>query len=143
MSQIGATILITRPSTTFERILEPRKSDIDIEIIGNNLSGSIAAADSILSKLKSVDYLTDVGLEGEPTAHEIWLLVNKTAARSYGGRLTSITNRLWSMSGASSVFIRKAVPRESSVRSAVPPMIIPGLSNEDFRNLRYHDMNLP
>lgn len=94
LSEIGASIMITRPSTTFERILEPRKSDIDIEIIGDNLSGSIAVADTILSKLKSVNYLTDVGLEGEPTAREIWLLVNKTAARSYGMDMTSLTKQI-------------------------------------------------
>lgn len=94
LSEIGASIMITRPSTTFERILEPRESDIAIDIIGDNLSGSIAAADSILSELKSVDYLTDVGLEGEPTAHDIWLLVNKTAARSYGIDMMSLTKQI-------------------------------------------------
>ena len=94
LSEIGASIMITRPSTTFERILEPRKSDIDIDIVGDNLSGSIEVADSILSKLRSVDYLTDVGLEGEPTAHDIWLLVNKTAARSYGIDMMSLTKQI-------------------------------------------------
>ncbi len=94
LSQLGAAIMITRPSTTFERILEPRKSDVDIEIIGDDLPGSIVAADSLLNKLRKVNYLTDVGLEGQPTTREVWLLIDRRSAQSYGVDLMSLTRQI-------------------------------------------------
>ncbi len=92
--QVGAEAMITRPSTTFERILEPRENDLDIEVIGNDLTSSAAIADSVVTKLKGLDYLTDVGHEGEQATREIWLLLNKSSARSYGIDMMSLTNEI-------------------------------------------------
>lgn len=94
LSGLSADVVITRPSTTFERILEPRRNDLDVEIIGRDLAASMATADSVVRKMKRMNFLTDIGIEGQPTSREIWFIMDKTAARSYGVDLIALADQI-------------------------------------------------
>ncbi len=77
LDKYSADVLITHPSTTFERILQSGKNDIDVQIIGNDLATAYGIADTVQSKLKNVSYLSDVGL-GSESAGQTNQIVIKT-----------------------------------------------------------------
>lgn len=140
LSEINAGILITRPSTTFERILDPRKSDVEIEITGDSLPSLVQVADSILPRLKSADYLTDVGLDGGPTSHEVWFRISKTAAASYGIDIMGLTKQISDLiHGVTATYFDRFDEKYAI-------MVVPGDSSYDTDPLQTvldYDLNTP
>ncbi|MGC8596242.1 MAG: efflux RND transporter permease subunit [Candidatus Kryptoniota bacterium] len=85
LSLYSADITITRPATTFERILQSRENDLDIKVAGNDLNVSYRIAGELLSRLKKIHYLTDVGIANDLTATspQIWLTLDGNKIKSY------------------------------------------------------------
>ncbi|MGB9774353.1 MAG: efflux RND transporter permease subunit [Bacteroidota bacterium] len=88
------SILIARPATTFERILQPRKSEIEIQVFGNDLAISQRITDTLLSRLKRATYLTDLGMESEQTSRQVWLILDDEKINSLGLDKASLVNEI-------------------------------------------------
>ncbi len=96
LNNYSANILITKPATTFERILQSRKNDIDIQVEGNDLETAYEIAGKVESKLKKISYLSDVGLGSESAGltNQIILKINDEKIQSYGISVNRIMDEI-------------------------------------------------
>jgi len=87
-------ISLKRAQTTFEQILRPEPYDIKIMVEGREFGSMIEFADSIQSRLKSIDGITDIrgGMQkGNP---EIKIIIDKEKCLRYNIPLTEISESI-------------------------------------------------
>ena len=122
-----ANILITNPSTTFERILQSRKNDIDIQVVGNNLEKAYEIAGKVESKLKNISYLSDVGLGSESAGltNQINLKINNEKIQSYGISVNEI------MDAISGLFQKKTATYYNNFDKKIAIRVIPSSYNSN------------
>ncbi len=96
LNEYSASVLIKRPSTTFERVLQSKKNDLDIEISGKDLETAYRIAGIVESKLNKMPYLSDVGLGNESAGltDQIILKLNNQNIQSYNIPASRIINEI-------------------------------------------------
>jgi len=128
LNEYSANVLITKPSTTFGRILESKKNDIDIEITGNDLETDYRVASTVESKLKQAPYLSDIGLGSESTGlnNQIILKLDDQKIRSYNFQVSKIINEI------SGLFQKKVATHYNEFDKKIDIRVLPAPINGDF-----------
>jgi len=128
LNDYSANILITKPSTTFERILQSRKNDIDIQVEGNDLQTDYKIAAKVDSKLKKISYLSDVGLGSESAGltDQIILKINDEKIQSYGISVNSIMDEI------SGLFQKKVATYYNDFDKKIAIRVIPSSYNSNI-----------
>lgn len=127
LNDYNANILITKPSTTFERILQSRKNDIDVQIVGNDLETAYQIAGKTESILKKISYLSDVGLGNESAGltNQIILKIDDERIQSYGISVTRIMDEI------SGLFQRKIATYYNDFDKKIAIRVIPSTYNSN------------
>lgn len=99
LSLYSADVSIVKPATTFERILQSRENDLNIEVVGNDLKMSYQIARDLLSRLRNIHYLTDLGITNEFTTNtpQIWLVLDGQKIKSYNLTTENVINAISSL----------------------------------------------
>ena len=131
LNEYSANVLITRPSTTFERILQSKKNDIDIDVSGNDLNTAYQIAGDVESRLRKMPYLSDVGLGSESAGqtNEIILKLNEEKIQSYNIPVSKVMDEI------SGLFQKKVATYYNDFDKKIAIRVIPaGLSSSNSSN---------
>jgi hydrophobic/amphiphilic exporter-1 (mainly G- bacteria), HAE1 family len=133
LNQYSANILITRPSTTFERILQSGKSDIDIDITGKDLETAYKIADSAEARLNHISYLSDVGLGSESAGetNQIILKIDDEKIKAYNITPSKIIDEI------SGLFQKKTVTYFNDFDKKIAIKVLPASNNQSGNGISY------
>ncbi|HKJ81605.1 MAG TPA: efflux RND transporter permease subunit, partial [Ignavibacteriaceae bacterium] len=133
LNKYSANFLITRPSTTFERILQSGKSDIDIDVVGKDLNTAYSLADSVESKLKHISYLSDVGLGSESAGqtNQIIIKLNDEKIKAYNIQPSKIIDEI------SGLFKKETVTYFNSFDKKIAIKVMPASENKNESGINY------
>jgi hydrophobic/amphiphilic exporter-1 (mainly G- bacteria), HAE1 family len=133
LNQYSANILITRPSTTFERILQSGKSDIDIDVTGKNLEMAYNIADSVETRLSHISYLSDVGLGSESAGqtNQIILKIDDEKIKAYKITPSKIIDEI------SGLFQKKTVTYFNDFDKKIAIKVLPVSNNQSGNGISY------
>lgn len=128
LNEYSANVLITKPSTTFEKILQSKKNDIDIEISGKDIETAYQIAGIVESRLKKISYLTDVGLGSESAGltNQIILKINDEKIQSYNIPVSKIMDEI------SGLFQKKVATYYNDFDKKIAIRVIPASDNSAF-----------
>ncbi len=145
LKQYSANILITRPSTTFERILQSGKSDIDIDVTGKDLEKAYSIADSVEAKLKALPYLSDVGLGDESAgeSNQIIIKIDDQKVKAYNLTPSKIINEISGMFQKKTVTYFNNFDKKTAIK-ILPANNVSGIKGvEDLLNYGIRSNNDP
>jgi HAE1 family hydrophobic/amphiphilic exporter-1 len=133
LNKYSASLLVTRPSTTFERILQSGKSDIDIDIIGRDLETAYNLADAAESKLGKLSYLSDVGLGSESAgqSNQIIIKLNSEKIKAYNISPSKIIDEI------SGLFKKETVTYFNDFDKKIAIKVMPTVVNNNENGINY------
>ncbi len=133
LNEYSANLLITKPSTTFERILQSSKSDIDILITGKDLKTAYRLAGMAEAKLKNINYLSDVGLGNESAGQtdQIIIKLDDEKVKAYGILPSKILNEI------SGLFQKNTVTYFNDFDKKIAVKVLPAEGNVSNGGLSY------
>jgi HAE1 family hydrophobic/amphiphilic exporter-1 len=88
----NVSFAINKPKSTFEKILNPSENDIQIKVVGKDLTTSAKIAENLIHYLKRINNLTDIRLGFEKGIPEYLIEIDRAKAAMYGLTVRDISN---------------------------------------------------